>query len=123
MALNLSISQFELLALTICDKSQPVTMGRLAQGMSVPVSTATGIVDRLVKKGLVERGGSEEDRRVVTVCVTDKGKDLVTQFRDYCCYFLDRVRGILTEEEFAMAIRLWYKMMIGFQKDIADQKR
>lgn len=50
ITLELSISRFELLALMLSEKHQTVTMSNLAQGMSVPMSTATGIVDRLVKK-------------------------------------------------------------------------
>lgn len=53
--LKLSLSAFELLALMMSEKYQAVTMGSLAQGLSVPMSTATGIVNRLVKKGLLAR--------------------------------------------------------------------
>ncbi|MEG3070161.1 MAG: MarR family transcriptional regulator [Candidatus Syntrophopropionicum ammoniitolerans] len=54
--LKLSLSAFELLALMMSEKYQAVTMGSLAQGLSVAMSTATGIVNRLVKKGLLARG-------------------------------------------------------------------
>jgi DNA-binding MarR family transcriptional regulator len=41
------------------------------------VSTAavTGMVDRLVKKGLVQRVDSKFDRRIITVELTDKGRE------------------------------------------------
>lgn len=116
IALNLSLSQFELLALTLADKPEPVTMGRLAQGMSVPMSTATGIVDRLVRKNLVQRDRSEDDRRVVTVSLTPGGRDIVGQFKQQCCDFFDRIRNVLTEEEFETGLLLWSKVVIGMQE-------
>ena len=41
-------------------------MSDLATAMRVPVSTASRIVDRLVRKGLLERGGGQ-DRRTIHV--------------------------------------------------------
>lgn len=114
--LRLSLSLLELLALVISEKYQTVTMGNLAQGMSVPVSTATGIVDRLVKKGLLERGRSEEDRRVVTVSLTESGKDMIEDLKRHVYSLLDRVRGLLTVEEFEAALELVRKIILGFQR-------
>jgi DNA-binding MarR family transcriptional regulator len=115
--LKLSLSVFELLALMMSEKYQAVTMSSLAQGMSVPMSTATGIVDRLVKKGLLERGRSEEDRRVVTVSLTESGKEVIEDLKGQLYFNLDRVRGILTAEEFETALDLLRKLILGFQKE------
>ncbi len=115
--LKLSLSVFELLALMMSDKYQTVTMSSLAQGMSVPMSTATGIVDRLVKKGLLERGRSEEDRRVVTVFLTGSGREVIEDLKVLLYSNLDRVRSILTGEEFETALELLRKLILGFQKD------
>ena len=115
--LKLSLSVFELLALMMSEKYQAVTMSSLAQGMSVPMSTATGIVDRLVKKGLLERGRSEEDRRVVTVSLTESGKEVIEDLKGQLYFNLDRVRAILTAEEFETALDLLRKLILGFQKE------
>ena len=116
----MSISRFELLALMLSEKFQTITMSNLAQGMSVPMSTATGIVDRLVKKGLLQRGRSEEDRRVVTVSLTDNGKALVEDLKEHFHDFLDRVRSLLTEEEFETGLKLVRKVILKFQKSARD---
>ncbi len=49
-------------------------MRELAQGCGVALSTMTGVVDRLLKKGLVQRRHSAADRRVVLVRLSGKGK-------------------------------------------------
>lgn len=114
--LKLSLSLFELLALMMSEKYQSVTMSSLAQGMSVPMSTATGIVDRLVKKGLLDRDRSEEDRRVVIVYLTESGKEVIADFKKQLFFNLDRVRGILTAKELETALELLRKLILGFQK-------
>lgn len=116
ITIELSISRFELLALVLSDKYETVTMSNLAQGMSVPMSTATGIVDRLVKKELLKRDRSEEDRRVVTVSLTKNGKALVEDLKKHFHNYLDRVRDLLSEEEFKTGLQLVRKIILGFQK-------
>lgn len=128
--IELSMSRFELQALMLVGRSQNVTMGNLAQGMSAPVSTATGIVDRLVRKGLLKRGRNEEDRRIVTVTLTDNGKTLLKELKDHFHEFLDRIRNLLSEEEFETGLQLVRKVILGFQKEgqgpkeeLAQQRR
>ena len=45
----------------------PLSMSRLAEALDVSVASMTGIVDRMEKRGLVERRRDVEDRRVVLV--------------------------------------------------------
>jgi len=59
----------------------PLTMSRLAEMLDVSVASATGIVDRMEKKGVIERRRSDEDRRVVQVYVTEKGEQVFTQMQ------------------------------------------
>jgi Transcriptional regulators len=50
------------------------TMSEVAQKLKITVSTLTTAVNKLIKKGYVERKRIEEDRRVVLVKLTKKGK-------------------------------------------------
>src|SRR6476659_2387976 len=51
----------------------PLPMGRLACALGCDASNVTGIVDRLEKRGLIERRASERDRRVKVLVVTAEG--------------------------------------------------
>jgi DNA-binding MarR family transcriptional regulator len=51
-------------------------MREIADNLGMAVSTTTGIVDRLVDKDLVMRERPEEDRRIVKVELTDKGREV-----------------------------------------------
>lgn len=53
---------------------RPRNMSSVAKTMSVTVGTLTIAINSLVKKKYVERVRSEEDRRVVLLSLTDKGK-------------------------------------------------
>ncbi len=48
-------------------------MNQLAEVLGISKANASGLVDRLVKKKLVERDRSTEDRRVVLVQLTPAG--------------------------------------------------
>jgi DNA-binding MarR family transcriptional regulator len=49
----------------------------LARAVHLSGATVTGIVDRLVKRGLVERARDDRDRRGVIVSVTAPGRELL----------------------------------------------
>src|SRR4051795_5654503 len=50
------------------------TMSRLADQLDVSMPNVTGIVERMVERGLVERARPEDDRRVVEVRITAAGR-------------------------------------------------
>lgn len=54
----------------------PLPPSKIANHMMVKSSTVTGVVDRLEKKGLVERMRNSPDRRVITIQLTIAGKKL-----------------------------------------------
>lgn len=72
-----SITDFDLLynVGVIFSRSQdPITMGELSQALDVPLSTATRIVDWLVKNDIAERRSDPDDRRIVRVTLTPTGQ-------------------------------------------------
>lgn len=71
------VSGPQLWALRTIRDAGSVTMGELAAGMHLHVSTVTGIIDRLQAAGLVTRTRSEIDRRVMQLAVTAKGRAIV----------------------------------------------
>lgn len=55
----------------------PMTMGRLAECERISRPSATGIVKRMIEKGLVERRQSDQDGRSAIVQLTPAGVDLL----------------------------------------------
>ncbi|QKW11195.1 MarR family transcriptional regulator [Streptomyces sp. NA04227] len=58
------------------------TMRELATALSCDASNVTGVVDRLERRGLVNREPSPTDRRVKHVLLTDEGRRAITTVRD-----------------------------------------
>lgn len=56
-----------------------VTVSRLSQDLSVHISTASNLLEKLARAGLVERLRSDEDRRVVRLRLTDAGKETLAR--------------------------------------------
>ena len=68
-----SLSLVHLHVLTVLEDG-PMAMSRLAEALDVSVASATGIVDRMEDRRLVERRPSPDDRRVVLVHPTRRGR-------------------------------------------------
>lgn len=75
------------------------TMSEVASNLGITVGTLTTAIGHLVKKGYVERKRTEEDRRVVRVKLTKRGK---LAYRIHEKFHSDMVKETisgLTEEE------------------------
>lgn len=82
--------------------------------------TATGIVDRLVSQELVERFRSDEDRRVVKVRMTEKGRSVLERVRNKRLELFEADVKVLTEEDRKILIelleRLYDSIKTNFEK-------
>lgn len=76
------------------------TMSEVAGILEITVGTLTIAINHLVKKGYVERNKSEEDRRVVYISLTKRGK---LAYRVHQKFHSDMVKetiqGLTIEEE------------------------
>lgn len=68
------LSWQEMRALRAVERQGCCAMSFLADKICLSVSSATGLIDRLVSKKLVKRDRSPNDRRVVEVALTDEGR-------------------------------------------------
>ncbi|KAA2250172.1 MarR family transcriptional regulator [Solihabitans fulvus] len=77
-SLDLTSTQAKALALL----GEPTAMGELADRLSCDASNATLLVDRLERRGLVERHADRADRRVKKVVATAEGNKVAAQVRE-----------------------------------------
>ena len=73
---GISIIQTRLLGVL---RDRTPTMYELATLLGLDKSSATGLVDRAVRRGFVRRVASDADRRVVLVEMTEAGRALVAE--------------------------------------------
>jgi DNA-binding MarR family transcriptional regulator len=70
------------------------TMSEIAATLDITMGTLTIAVDKLIKKGYLERNRSSTDRRIVNVSLTKRGK-LV--YRIHEKFHLDMVQSIMND--------------------------
>lgn len=90
--------------------SGKVTSVELSERTLLAPPSLVGIVDRLEKKGLVARVRSVEDRRVVHVTATDKGKALEKQVMPQVAKIHARIRGSVSQREWDALARTLNKI-------------
>lgn len=74
-------------------------MRELSEHLMVAVNTITNIVDHLERKQYAERVRSTEDRRVIRVVLTDKGRKMYDAFAGTHQQFCTKMLGSLNEDE------------------------
>jgi DNA-binding MarR family transcriptional regulator len=70
------VSAPQLHCLLALQENGPLPPSQIARRIMVKSSTVTGIIDRLEQKSLVERLRNSPDRRVITIQLTEAGKEL-----------------------------------------------
>ncbi len=103
------ISKREFGLVVILGKHKSLIMSEIAEFINVPMSTATGIVDKLVSKGYLMRFYSEEDRRIVRIGLSKYGGELFELLEKTMIKFGYHILEGFEEEEKEMFIRLMQK--------------
>ena len=99
LAHELTFSQLRLLFLL--REQGPLAMSRLAEILGVTGATASGIVDRIERHGLVTRRHRGDDRRVVECVMTHAGERLVQQMAGARLDAMRQTLAVLTPDELA----------------------
>ena len=76
---GISIQQYNILRILRGMRPEPATVKLLIERMIDKNSNASRLVDKLLKKGYVERHACQEDRRRVDVFITDAGLKVIEE--------------------------------------------
>ena len=80
-------------ALKILNTTLDCTVGDIAKQLYLSKSSATQLIERLVKAGLVERIHDTQDRRLVRLHVTEQGKQTVAALKKK---FIEKMSTVLS---------------------------
>lgn len=115
-AFGLTASQYGLLTRIPPDG---ITLTQLAKTAWVDPGNTSGIVDRLVREGWVDRKRSEEDRRVVTITLSEKGRVALTEMEPKYRSAVGELLKELSAEEITELGRLLEKIDRRLLSDIS----
>ncbi len=100
---------------------EPRNMSVIAHRLSVTVSTLTINMNGLEKKGYIRRERSSEDKRVVYVILTEKGRKAFYHHRDFHKKMIRAIVRDLSEEETEILYRCLVNLN-GFLESEAGEK-
>jgi DNA-binding MarR family transcriptional regulator len=89
----------------------PPTMTELSEALGIPLSSATRMVDWLVRGRFVERATDPFDRRVVRVQVTDSGNQFIQVGMAHNKERLSRLLATFSAEEQDQLLRMLDKLL------------
>jgi DNA-binding MarR family transcriptional regulator len=75
------LSWSQLNALLVIEQSEGVNLGGLAAELTMLLSSASRLCDRLVASGLVERVPGQADRREIAIYLTSSSRTLLAELR------------------------------------------
>lgn len=94
----------------------PRRMSRIARRFGVETPSATTMIDRLVTKGLVERGRDPSDRRAVICSLTTAGMETVERFWSLRSARFEELAGELSVEELSEVVSALEIMVDAIRK-------
>jgi MarR family transcriptional regulator, organic hydroperoxide resistance regulator len=92
------VTSSQALVLLFLLEEDRVTSKDLGEKIEFDSATLTGILDRLVRAGLVERRDNPNDRRAILVCLTREGEETATG-----------IHSVIEEENRAFLSNLTYE--------------
>lgn len=119
----LDCSKNEIFILWLLYRRTEVNMTQVAEYIQTPLNTATGIIARMEKRGLVVRERSQEDKRVVTIRMGRQGISQMQDILKEIFYYGSKVMDSFSEEELLLACRMMNKVLeIMRQEKEKEQK-
>lgn len=121
--IDLEMSKQELFFLLVTDKNGEITMSQFSDLLNLPMSTSTGIADRLVKKGYIVRDRSQQDRRIVVIKLTKSGTKFIENFKDKIKNFVTLIDDAITDDEKLIIMNIVLKVMNAFREKQKEENK
>jgi DNA-binding MarR family transcriptional regulator len=120
-AASLSVPQFRVL--TFLSRMPGAALAGVAEHLGVARSTASAIVDRLVRRKLVSRTEDPQERRCVVLTLTPTGAQLLQESREAAWARMAKVLAGLTPADLAQVTEGLMRLGNVFKAIVADRRR
>ena len=105
------------------DQDKKCKMSELAEMRYLTPAAATGIVDKLVRLGMVERSFDQKDRRLVLLTLTERGKQIVSVVDETLQELMLRFFESISESDRSATLRIGRKLLEFLRTEVGSQKR
>ena len=113
----LNCSKNEVLIFWLLYRKEEANMTEIAEYIHVPLNTATGIVSKMEKNGFIVRDRLKEDKRVVVIHLTEKGKTQVKALVDEITYYAVQTISVFSKEEMDIFLRMSKRVVEVLKKE------
>jgi DNA-binding MarR family transcriptional regulator len=103
--------------LTILDESGPQKASAMAEQLHITSGGVTGIADRLIELGYVQRTRGVEDRRVVMLDITEKGHQAIEVINEVRTQLMHKLFGDMAFSDMEQALLLFERMNVNMELD------
>ncbi len=109
--MHLDVTVAQLTVLRLMADSGPMRVSDVAREIGLSASSVTGLFDRLEAEGYVERRRGQEDRREVTVRLTDVARRILDDTQAQIVTEVERLFAPLSDEDLETITRLIAKLV------------
>jgi len=118
--LSSDLTVAQLRVLLVLQAAGPSRMSDIAAALEIALPTATGIVDKLVKKGLVVREADLQDRRLVIAGLSAEGQELINGLWISGQIQMERLLDGLTAEQLAKAAEVAEMLLENVRRTVPE---
>lgn len=118
----LNCSKNEVFVFWLLYQRGEVNMTEIADYIHVPLNTATGIISRMEKNGLIVRTRSAEDKRVVNIGFSEKGMAQFEALIGELVRYGMKVVNSFTKEEMELFYKMTSKLMEILRQENKKEK-
>lgn len=111
---NIGISQ--ILVLSKLARKGPQMQSKLANELGYTPGAMTNIADKLLKEECAQREYDLEDRRIVMLAITEKGKRVLQEAIELGNKLGQEIFSVLTKEEIEQYLAIQKKLLQQFEK-------
>ncbi|AOT73020.1 MarR family transcriptional regulator [Geosporobacter ferrireducens] len=97
-------------------KVERLTMNEISHKMNLDTSTMTRVIDKLVRDQMISRERQEEDRRIVVLELTEKGKDVALQLNQSIRKYYKNIIQNLPEGQVENVLNAVFLLLNAFDK-------
>lgn len=121
LSLLMDYSKNEVLTILFMYRKKVSNVSEIAEYIEAPLNTATGVINRLEKKNIVERRRDSEDKRVVKIILTENGEQLCSHERDVIASYVRKIMAVLDDEEKAASVGIINKIIKALGNDEKEE--
>lgn len=114
------LNKQECRVINVVGQFQSLMMREIAERSKLSVTNTTGIVDRLVRRKYLSRDRSDEDRRIVKICLTPEGKKIYAMEIENYRKVSQAILSALDDKEQQEMLRMMCKAAVHLNQRRSD---